>query len=98
MVVSSDIQAMVDTVRKTKSGLVAGTDAELTEAIIKILTDKNLAKKFSDHARRYVEKHLSWQIISSKHMAVYNKILKDERLFEGIVTEKADSKDPGLKR
>jgi hypothetical protein len=58
----------------------------------------NLAKEFSDHARKYVEKHLSWQVISSKHMEVYKKILKDQRLFEGIVTEKADSKGPGLKR
>ena len=71
---------------------------EMAEAIIKILTDKNLAKEFSDHARRYVEKHLSWQIITSKHMEVYNKILKDQRLFEGIVTKKVDSRGPGLKR
>lgn len=98
MVVSSDIQALVDSIQKAKSGLVAGTDAELAEGIIKILTDKNLAKEFSDHARRYVEKHLSWQIISSKHMGVYNKILKDQRLFEGIVTEKPDSRDPGFER
>ena len=98
MVVSSDVQALVVSIQKTRSGLVAGTDAELTEAIIKILTDKNLAKEFSDHARRYVKKHLSWQIISSKHMAVYNKILKDQRLFEGIVTEKVDSRGSGLKR
>ena len=98
MVVSSDIQALVVSIQKTRSGLVAGTDVELTEAIIKILTDKNLAKEFSDHARRYVKKHLSWQIISSKHMAVYNKILKDQRLFEGIVTEKVDSRGSGLKR
>ena len=98
MVISSDIQVMVDTIRKTKSGLVAGTDAELTEAIIKILTDENLAKEFSDHDRRYVEKHLSWQIISSKHVEVYNKILKDERLFERIETKKADSRGPRLKR
>jgi glycosyltransferase involved in cell wall biosynthesis len=97
MVVSSDIQALVDSIQKTRSGLVAGTDAELTEAIIKILTDQNLAKEFSDHARRYVEKHLSWEIISSRHMGVYNKILRDQRLFEGIVIEKHDSGDPGLK-
>lgn len=98
MVASSDIQALVDSIQKTRSGLVTGTDAEMAEAIIKILTDKNLAKEFSDHARRYVEQHLSWQIISSKHMEVYNKILKDQRLFEGIVTEKVDSRGPGLKR
>jgi len=59
MVVSSDVQAMVDTVRKSKSGLVAGTDSELTDAIVKILTEKNLAEELSRHAGEYVEKHLT---------------------------------------
>ena len=98
MVVSSDIQALVVLIQKSRSGLVAGTDAELTEAIIKILTEKDLAKEFSDHARRYVEKHLSWKVIASKHMGAYNEVLKYQRLFEGIVTQKADSRGPRLKR
>ena len=98
MVVSSDIQALVDLIQKSRSGLVAGTDAELKEAIINILTEKDLAKEFSDHARRYVEKHLSWKVIASKHMGAYNEVLKYQRLFEGIVTQKADSRGPRLKR
>jgi 1,2-diacylglycerol 3-alpha-glucosyltransferase len=77
MVVSSDVQAMADLVQKARSGLVARTDSELAEAIVTILTEKNLAKKFSDNARSYVEKHISWQIIASRHMDVYNKILKN---------------------
>lgn len=77
MVVSSDVRAMADLVQKTRSGLVARTDSELAEAIVTILTEKNLAKKFSDNARSYVEKHISWQIIASRHMDVYNKILKN---------------------
>ena len=98
MVVSSDIQALVDLIQKSRSGLVAGTDSELKEAIINILTEKDLAKEFSDHARRYVEKHLSWKVIASKHMGAYNEVLKYQRLFEGIVTQKADSRGPRLKR
>lgn len=76
MVVSSDVQAMADLVQKTRSGLVARTDSELAEAIVNILIRRNLAKEFSDNARSYVEKHVSWQIIASRHMDVYNKILK----------------------
>jgi 1,2-diacylglycerol 3-alpha-glucosyltransferase len=76
-VVSSDVQAMVDLVQKIRSGLVARTDSELAEAIVTILSDKNLAKEFSDNARSYVKKHVSWQIIASRHMDVYNKILKN---------------------
>jgi glycosyltransferase involved in cell wall biosynthesis len=77
IVVSSDVQAMADLVQKTRSGLVARTNSELAEAIITILTDKNLAKKFSDNARRHVKKRVSWQIIASRHMDVYNRILKN---------------------
>jgi glycosyltransferase involved in cell wall biosynthesis len=80
MVVSSAVPAMSDLVQKTRSGLVARTDSELAEAIVTILTEKNLAKEFSDNARSYVEKHASWQIIASRHMDVYNKILKNRHL------------------
>jgi len=78
MVVSSDIRAFVDMVQKTKSGIIAGTDSEMTESIVRILTDRDLAKGFSNNARRYVEKNLSWQVISYKHMGVYNQIIKDK--------------------
>jgi glycosyltransferase involved in cell wall biosynthesis len=84
IVVSSDVQAMADLVQKTRSGLVARTNSELAEAIITILTDKNLAKEFSDNARRHVKKRVSWQIIASRHMDVYNKILKNRLSSRGI--------------
>jgi glycosyltransferase involved in cell wall biosynthesis len=83
IVVSSDVQAMADLVQKTRSGLVARTNSELAEAIITILTDKNLAKEFSDNARRHVKKRVSWQIIASRHMDVYNKILKNRLSSRG---------------
>jgi 1,2-diacylglycerol 3-alpha-glucosyltransferase len=83
MVVSSDVQAMADLVQKTRSGFVARTNSELAEAIITILTDKNLAKEFSDNARRHVKKRVSWQIIASRHMDVYNKILKNRLSSRG---------------
>lgn len=77
MVVTSNVPVMAELVQKTRSGLVARTDSELAEAIVTILTDKNLAKEFSDNARSYVEKHVSWQIIAFRHMDIYNKILKN---------------------
>jgi len=83
MAVSSDVQAMADLVHKTRSGLVARTDSELVETIVTILTEKNLAKEFSDNARSYVKKHVSWQIIASRHMDIYNKILKNRHPSRG---------------
>jgi glycosyltransferase involved in cell wall biosynthesis len=83
IVVSSDVQAMADLVQKTRSGLVARTNSELAEAIITILTDKNLAKEFSDNAGRHVKKHVSWQVIASRHIDVYNKILRNRLSSRG---------------
>ena len=83
VVVTSDVPAMVDLIQKARSGLVARTDLELAEVIVKILIEKNLAKEFSDNARSYVEKHLSWQVIASRHMDIYNKILKNQHLSGG---------------
>jgi len=82
-VVSSDVQAMADLVQKTRSGFVARTNSELAEAIVTILTEKNLAKEFSDNARRHVEKHVSWQVVASRHMDVYNRILKNQLSSRG---------------
>ena len=78
MVVSSDVKAMADLVRKFRSGLVAQTDPELAEAIINIITDNNLSKEFSDNTRKYVKKYASWQIIASRHIDVYNETLKNK--------------------
>lgn len=78
IVVSSNVRAMVDVVQKAKSGFVARSDSEMVDEIVKILSDKDLAKRLSDNARTYVEKHLSWQIIASRHMEIYNKILRNQ--------------------
>ena len=81
MVVSSDVKAIADLVQKTRTGLVAQTDSEMAEAIVTLLTDRNLAEEFSEYARKYVKKHVSWQIVASRHMDVYNKILKNRHSF-----------------
>ncbi len=78
IIVSSDVRAMVDIVQETRSGFVIRTDSELIRSIVKILTDNNLAEQFSNHAKKHVDKYLSWEIIASKHMDIYNKVLKDQ--------------------
>ncbi|MES0341746.1 MAG: glycosyltransferase [Candidatus Humimicrobiaceae bacterium] len=78
IIVSSDVRAMVDIVQETRSGFVIRTDYQLIRSIVKILTDNNLAGQFSNHAKKHVDKYLSWEIIASKHMDIYNKVLKDQ--------------------
>lgn len=75
-VVSSEVRAMAHLVQKVQSGLVGGSDSELAEAIARILTQKELAAELSANARRYVKKYLSWKVIASRHLEVYNKVQK----------------------
>ncbi|MFQ5721048.1 MAG: glycosyltransferase [Candidatus Aminicenantales bacterium] len=75
MVVTSEVKAMADLVQKFKTGLVARTDSELVEAIIRLLTDTDLSQEMAENARNYVKNHVSWQIIASKHIDVYNKAI-----------------------
>lgn len=77
-IVSSDVRAMVDIVQETRSGFVIRTDSELIRSIVKILTDNNLAEQLSNHAKKHVDKYLSWEIIASEQMDIYNKVLKDQ--------------------
>ena len=78
IIVSSDVRAMVDIVQETRSGFVIRTDSELIRSIVKILTDNNLAEQLSNHAKKHVDKYLSWEIIASEQMDIYNKVLKDQ--------------------
>ena len=93
MVVTSDIRALGDTIQKTEGGLVAGTDTELTEAIVKILTDEDMAKRFSKSAKKYVEENLSWEKISSQHMKIYTRVLKEHRLAARMARGNVESED-----
>ena len=49
---------------------------ELAEAVVRILTDENLAKELSNKARRFIEFHRNWDTLISHYIEVYNSILE----------------------
>ncbi len=52
-----------------------GDREELKRAILMIMGDESLRQKYSQRARSYVRKKISWSITAKKHMQVYKKAI-----------------------
>jgi len=48
----------------------------LAEAVVRILTDENLAKELSSKARRFVESHRDWDTLIGRYVRVYSSVLE----------------------
>ncbi|MGD2015397.1 MAG: glycosyltransferase [Desulfobacterales bacterium] len=56
-----------------------GDREELQRAILMIMGNPALRKKYAQRARKYVTKKISWSITAKKHMQVYKKAAKSMR-------------------
>jgi glycosyltransferase involved in cell wall biosynthesis len=54
--------------------MIADTPTEFAERVIRLLTDKGLRDRIARNARRLVEAHYDWAVISRKLMKVYDNI------------------------
>jgi glycosyltransferase involved in cell wall biosynthesis len=72
-VVTSDLPAFQDAVRKSKAGFAVSTDDEYVDKIALLLNDDELRAEFSENARRYVREEISWDIVVEKTLAFYKK-------------------------
>ena len=75
VVVSPDVRATRELVEKSNCGFIALNDEEFIDSIVKILKDKELAKKPTKNALDYVRKNLSWNLIAQKTMNAYQKLI-----------------------
>ncbi|MEK7162806.1 MAG: glycosyltransferase [Patescibacteria group bacterium] len=63
---------------KVGAGIVIEKDEkQLTEAILKILNNPDLAKKMGENGRKLVEKEFSCDKVAEKWTKEYNKIIKN---------------------
>ncbi|MCW3128986.1 MAG: glycosyltransferase family 4 protein [Methanophagales archaeon] len=76
-VVSTEIVGVAEDVREGNAGrIVKPNDEEaLVEAIIKILTDKDLAMKMGINGRKLVEEKYTWEMIAAKVLNLYEGLL-----------------------
>jgi len=55
-----------------------GNSQAISEAIVKLFSDRELAARIGENGRRYVKEHLSVEAICAKHEGLYSQML-DER-------------------
>jgi len=76
-IVSGSIGWNISCIGRNSAIYVNPQDAkELAEAVVRILTDENLAKDLSSKARRFVESHRNWNTLIGRYIEVYNSILQ----------------------
>ena len=79
-VVSSDV-GNAKKILDEKRGILLEkyTEDEIADICIDLLTDEKKAKKIGKDARKYVEKHHNWDVISKKTEELYKKVLEDKK-------------------
>ncbi|MCF7790781.1 MAG: glycosyltransferase [Victivallales bacterium] len=70
-VVVSELEAFKNIIKDSSAGLIAESDKEFAEKIIKILKDDKLYERLSNNAFKYVREKISWDIVAAKTVDIY---------------------------
>jgi len=70
-VVASDLEGIGSSVRTSKAGILAKSDAQFLNAIIKLAKNNNLRKKYAENSKNYSKK-IDWDRVAEKHIEVYH--------------------------
>jgi len=72
-VVTSNLPAFVDIVKKSEIGFYAQTDDQYVDSIVTLLTNPEVYKKFSQNALTHIKKNISWDIVAQQTLNVYEQ-------------------------
>jgi len=72
-VVTSDLPAFENIVKKSGGGYIAKNNVDYINNIVRLLTDDELRQRCSKNVLLYVKNEISWKIVAEKTLAVYNK-------------------------
>ena len=75
-VVASPLPAFIEAITRIKGGLIADTNEEFADAIIRLLKDEKLYGETSQNIRNYVKNHLNWMKVAEETVKVYQEIVK----------------------
>lgn len=78
-VVTTTVGGIPEVVKESGSGLLVppGDEAALAEAVLRLLSDKELAKKFGESGRKAVETCYSWRVVAGEIENVYEEVLSE---------------------
>ncbi len=77
-VVAFDIGGVNETVQNKETGLLvnSGNANALADALLKLLTDKDLREKMGSNGQLFVSKNYTWELCSQKMLKVYLEALR----------------------
>lgn len=75
-VVASDLIAFRVWLDRSHGGLLAKDDDEMTEAIIKILSDDDFRKQLEKNITDYIEQDVSWKHVAKSHIEAYQSVVR----------------------
>ncbi|HPF44449.1 MAG TPA: glycosyltransferase family 4 protein [Syntrophomonadaceae bacterium] len=80
-VIVSDVGGLSEIVQDGVNGIKVkpGSIDELADAIIKVLTDENLAARLKKNGTQTIESIYSWDVIADSTINVYHQVLKKSR-------------------
>lgn len=80
-VVASDVGGIPTFVQHEKTGLLVppGDVAKLAEAIIRVLEDKDLARRLGRQAREFIHQNFSSVVMADRTLAMYEDVLKGKK-------------------
>ena len=75
VVIGSNVGGIPDIIKDRKTGLLVDEKEpnQISEAIIKLLSNESLKTKLINNARNHVKQNYSWKIIKEKFEKVYNR-------------------------
>ncbi len=72
-VVTSGLSSFRSWVEASGGGLVANSDEEFAEHLIKILTDDKLRARLRQNIAKFVSEKVSWKVVADQHLNIYRK-------------------------
>ena len=72
-VITSNLPAFVDILKKSEIGFYAQTDDQYVDRIVTLLTDREVYKRFSQNALTYIKENISWDIVAQQSLNIYEQ-------------------------
>jgi 1,2-diacylglycerol 3-alpha-glucosyltransferase len=90
-VIASGLEGLKAEIEASGAGIAVtpGDDLELKRAILTMMGDDTLRKRFVQKARTYVKKRIAWPLIAGKHMKLYKKLVQEKHTGEKDVRRTA---------
>ncbi|KYH36222.1 MAG: glycosyl transferase [Candidatus Bathyarchaeota archaeon B24] len=77
-IVASKVGGIPEVVQNRVTGLLvkSGSVRELAEAIVQLLSDRNLSRRLGTEARRIVERKYSWKVVATRIESLYKELTR----------------------